>query len=119
MASETKKPNSPNPNLKCSHVSTEVHELSLLTANWQCIDNYELVNNFGHDSGIEHRGDDENIGLHMDLEVELGGDYKNLDLRGVDMSEADAQVHHEELPLEEGAVESDDEKVLPSVGKKK
>ncbi|KAE8646045.1 hypothetical protein Csa_016067, partial [Cucumis sativus] len=86
---------------------------------WQCIDNYELVNNFGHDSGIEHRGDDENIGLHMDLEVELGGDYKNLDLRGVDMSEADAQVHHEELPLEEGAVESDDEKVLPSVGKKK
>ncbi|TYK16337.1 hypothetical protein E5676_scaffold21G001190 [Cucumis melo var. makuwa] len=77
MASESKKPHSPNPNPKHSHVSNEIRELSPLTTN-MCpleledngygfgnIDNDEFVDNVGPDSGSELQGDDENLGLLM------------------------------------------------------
>uniref|UniRef100_A0A9I9DUR3 Uncharacterized protein n=1 Tax=Cucumis melo TaxID=3656 RepID=A0A9I9DUR3_CUCME len=77
MVSKSKKLDFPTPNLNCSHVSNEDRNLRPLARNvcplelgndrggLGSIDNEEFVDDSGHESDIEFKGDDDVHGLHM------------------------------------------------------
>ena len=80
MARESNKPDSPNPNLKCSHILTKVCELILFTTNMWPLELGDNENGFG---GINN---DQFDMSDIDLRVELEGDDENFGLHGVGMS---------------------------------